>query len=134
MDHAVHAVVEDLQLVALNGGGVPGFEIGGVQLKDTEANVQRLGGVQLNLTIGFDELFAHAADAVLANLTDVFIICFVSLAALITNFRKLDKYELSVTCILRIEPHYSMRCGCGAGKEVENNIIIFCSDGYHSFN
>lgn len=40
MNHAVHPPIQQVELLVLNGGGVPGFQIGGVQLENTEAHIQ----------------------------------------------------------------------------------------------
>ena len=42
VDHAVHPLVQQVKLLILNGGGVPGFQIGGIQFENTEAHIQFL--------------------------------------------------------------------------------------------
>ena len=40
MNHAVHPLVQQVKLLILNGGALPGFQIGGIQFENTEAHVQ----------------------------------------------------------------------------------------------
>ncbi len=42
MNHAVHPLIQQVELLVLNGGGVPGFQIEVSSLKNTEAHIQFL--------------------------------------------------------------------------------------------
>ena len=58
MDHGVHAVgqlADHVSRLGVDGGGVPGFQVGAVQLEHTEAGVSR------------PDVRPGAADALLAD-------------------------------------------------------------------
>lgn len=105
-------ILRDLEV---DGGGVPGFQVGGVQLEHPEAGVP--GG----------DLRPGAADTLLADLSDVGIARLGRLAGLGAHLGELHQDETAVAAVLGVELHNGVGGGNRTGEEVENNVIRFGS-------
>ena len=72
MNHVVHPLVQQIKLLILNGGALPGFQIGGIQFEHTEAHVQ--GVIVLShgdLGVFLQDFLSGSPDALLADLADI---------------------------------------------------------------
>ena len=124
MDHAVHPLVQKVKLLVLNGGSIPGFQIGGVQLKDTEAHVQRgLVLIHGDLDVFFQNFLSGPSDSLLADLADILVPGLVRRALFVAQFGNLHLDKAPVAAVLGIKLHHCMGCGSGAGEEVENGVV-----------
>lgn len=78
-------------------------------------------GVQLRVRMLGLDFVARAANALLADLTDVLVPGFVGFAGLVTLFGKLHHDKLAMSAVLGVQLHDGMGSGGRAGEEIEND-------------
>ena len=107
-------------LIVVIGRIVDVLHVGIVQLEDAKTNVEVLRG---HGAFGFDFL-TGAADALLANFTDVFVTGFVGFACFVALFGQLHHYELAVSAVFGVKLHDGVGGGGRAREEVEDEGVL----------